>query len=456
MDGTSALVLGRREMRTPACLLFTLTLLAATCPAATEEGFVDILPGEGLSGWRGGDTFDHRKLMEMPADKRAAKIEQWNKAAREHWRPEGAGADRVLFTTGKGPCLATLKDYGDIDFRIDYKISPKGDSGIYLRNVPQVQIWDTDNQEAWKHGAKLGSGGLWNNSGGKPGKDPLAKADNPAGEWNSLRVLQLGERVTVWLNGKTVVDHARLENYYDRSKPIPATGPLLLQSHGDPVLWRNARIREISSDEANRQLGAKDDAGFTSLFDGNTLAGWKGALDNYEVVDGAIRCKKGKGGTIFTEKTYADFAFRLEFRLPKGGNNGLALRYPGKGNPAYDGFIECQVLDDNYETATGQKIDLRQVHGSAYGLVTAARGYQRPVGQWNYQEVTLVGKRLKVELNGTVIMDADLGKVDLSKAMGNSKHPGLELKSGHLGFAGHSDPVEFRNLRVREIPSANK
>jgi hypothetical protein len=441
-------------MRTPASLLLAACLIAPSLRGAPEEGFTDILPGEGLAGWRGGDTFDHRKLMEMPADKRAAKIDQWNKAAQQHWRPEGSGADRHLFTTGKGPCLATLKDYGDIDFRIDYRISPKGDSGIYLRNIPQVQIWDPEHQDAWKHGAKLGSGGLWNNSGGKPGKDPVVRADKPAGEWNSLRVLQLGERVTVWLNGQQVVDHARLENYYDRSRPIPASAPLLLQSHGDPVLWRNARIREIPGEEANAALAAKDEAGFQPVFDGKSLAGWKGALDNYEVVDGAIRCKKGKGGTIFTEKAYADFALRLEFRLPKGGNNGLALRYPGKGNPAYDGFIECQVLDDNYETATGSKIDLRQAHGSAYGLVAAARGYQRPVGQWNFQEVTLVGKRLKVELNGTLILDADLGKVDLTKAMGNAKHPGLGLASGHIGFAGHNDPVEFRSIRVREIAAA--
>lgn len=442
-------------MRTPALLLALSLATPAGAPAA-EEGFVDITPGPGLAGWRGGDTFDHRKLMEMPADKRAAKIEQWNKAAQQHWRPEGAPADRLLFTTGKGPCLATLKDYGDVDFRVDYRISPKGDSGVYLRNVPQVQIWDPENQEAWKHGAKLGSGGLWNNSPGKPGKDPLAKADNPAGQWNSLRVLNLGERVSVWLNDRLVVDHARLENYYDRSRPIPASAPLLLQSHGDPVLWRSARVREIPAEEANALLSARGSDGFAPLFDGRTLAGWKGALDNYEVIDGAIRCKKGKGGTIFTEKTYADFALRLEFRLPKGGNNGLALRYPGKGNPAYEGFTECQVLDDNYEAATGQKIDPRQAHGSVYGLVAAARGYQRPIGQWNYQEVTLVGKRLKVELNGTVILDADLAKADLSKSMGNAKHPGLALASGHIGFAGHNDPVEFRAIRVREISADNK
>lgn len=434
-------------MRTPALL----AVLAAGLSAQTEPGFVDILPGPSLEGWRGGDTFDHRTLMAMPEAERAAKVAKWTAEARRHWKPEG----RELVTTGKGPCLGTLRDYGDIDFRVEYRISPKGDSGIYLRNVPQVQIWDPDDRDAWKHGAKLGSGGLWNNSAGRPGKDPLVLADNPAGQWNALRVLQLGERVSVWLNDRLVVDHARLENYYDRSRPLPATGPLLLQSHGDPVRWRNLRIREIPGDEANRALASKDEAGFVPLFDGATLAGWKGAVQDYEVVGGAIRCRPGKGGTLYTDRVFADFALRLEFRLPKGGNNGLALRYPGRGNPAYDGFAECQVLDDSYEAATGQKIDPRQAHGSAYGMAAAARGYQRPVGQWNFQEVTLVGKRLKVELNGTVILDADLAKADPASFMEGRRHPGLAVASGHIGLAGHSDPVEFRAIRLREVSAAN-
>ncbi len=430
-------------MRTPAFLL----LCSAVLPAQTEPGFVNLLPGPALEGWRGGDTFDHRALLAMPEAQRAAKVAEWTALARRHWKPEGA----ELVTTGKGPCLATLKDYGDIDFRVEYRISPKGDSGIYLRNVPQVQIWDTENPDAWKHGGKLGSGGLWNNSPGAPGKDPSVLADKPAGQWNALRVVQLGERVSVWLNDRQVVDHARLENYYDRSKPLPATGPLLLQSHGDPVRWRNLRLREIPGDEANRGLASKGDAGFVPLFDGKTLAGWKGSVADYEVVGGAIRCRAGRGGTLFTERVFSDFVLRLEFRLPAGGNNGLALRYTGQADAAYNGFAECQVLDDNYEAAKGQKIDPRQAHGSAYGMVAAARGYQRPIGQWNFQEVTLVGKRLKVELNGTVILDTDLGKVDPSGFMDGKRHPGLELTSGHLGFAGHSDPVEFRAVRVREL-----
>jgi hypothetical protein len=164
-------------------------------------------------------------IEQAAADKRAAKIDQWNKAAQQHWRPEGSGADRHLFTTGKGPCLATLKDYGDIDFRIDYRISPKGDSGIYLRNVPQVQIWDKNqvfDPTKPTRRPQLGSGGLFNNTPDTPGRDPLVLADKDFGEWNSFRIRQIGAVTWVWLNDKLVVDGAVMENFYVRSKPLDA------------------------------------------------------------------------------------------------------------------------------------------------------------------------------------------------------------------------------------------
>ena len=114
-------------------------------------------------------------------------------------------------------------------------------------------------------------------------------------------------------------------------------------------------------------------------------------------------------------------------------------------------MCECQVLDDNYEEATGQKIDPRQAHGSAYGMVAAARGYQRPIGEWNYEQVTVKGSSIKVELNGTVILDADLGKVDMASVMANSAHPGKDLTKGSFGFAGHNDPVAFRNILIKKL-----
>ena len=166
-------------------------------------------------------------------------------------------------------------------------------------------------------------------------------------------------------------------------------------------------------------------------------------------MDGAIQCRPNKGGTIFTKGDYSDFVARLEFKVPKGGNNGLAIRYPGEGDTAYVGMCESQVLDDNYEAATGSTIDPRQAHGSAYGMVAAARGYQHPVNEWNYEEVTVKGSTIKVELNGTVILDTDLSKV--TQFMANSAHPGKDRTHGFFGFAGHNDPVAFKAIRIKRL-----
>jgi hypothetical protein len=186
------------------------------------------------------------------------------------------------------------------------------------------------------------------------------------------------------------------------------------------------------------------------MFDGSSLAGWEGAADNYEVVDGAIRCKAGKGGVLYTKADYGDFMARVEFKLPPGGNNGLAIRFPGgdKKDPAYSGMCELQVLDDADKKYEG-KIDPRQFHGSAYGMVGAARGYLRPSGEWNFEEVTVRGSKVKVELNGTVILDTDLA--DVKDFMAGHPHPGKDLTHGHFGFAGHNDPVEFRNIRIKRL-----
>ncbi len=236
---------------------------------------------------------------------------------------------------------------------------------------------------------------------GHPGKDPLVLADKPFGEWNTFRIIQVGARTTVYLNDKLVVDHATSENYFDKQHKLPlyATGPIQLQTHGGEIRWRNVYVREIPADEANEILGKHNDTSFETVFNGKDFDGWEGDLDNYDVVDGAIRCKAGKGGNLFTKAEYGDFAVRLEFKLPPGGNNGLAIRYPGKGHVAYDAMCELQVLDSEHPKYA--KLDPRQYHGSVYGMVPAVRGYLRPVGQWNFEEVTVKGSTIKVELNGS-------------------------------------------------------
>jgi hypothetical protein len=200
--------------------------------------------------------------------------------------------------------------------------------------------------------------------------------------------------------------------------------------------------------EAGANQTARPDAdGFTSIFDGKTFEGWDGPIENYQIVDGAILCRPGKGGTIYTKTEYSDFIVRLEFKLPPGGNNGLAIRYPGKGDTAYDGMTELQVLDNTAEKYA--TLDPRQFHGSAYGMVPALKGYLRPVGEWNVQEVTVRGSKIIVELNGTRILDADLSTV--TSFLADSAHPGKDRTSGHFGFAGHGDPVMFRNVRIKAL-----
>ncbi len=409
------------------------------------KGFKALFNGKDLTGWHGQQTMDPVAFTKLSAEEKAKKLEEWNKDMAKHWSVK----DGVIENDGTGVYLTPDDDYGDIELIIDWKIGPKGDSGLYLRGTPQVQIWDYTEPDYKKNDADKGSGGLWNNTKGSPGKDPLVLADNPPGEWNRFRIVQVGTRTTVYLNDKLVVDHAILENYWDkeRKKPLPARGPIQLQTHQHPTWWRNIYVREIPTDEANKILAQHNYEGYTPIFDGKSLDGWAGPVEQYEVVDGAIRCKPGKGGAIYYNKEYSDFMARVEFRLPPGGNNGLAIRYPGKGDPAYAGMCELQVLDNTAEKYA--KLDPRQYHGSIYGQVAAERGYLRPVGEWNFQEVTVKGSRIKVELNGNVIVDADISKI--TEFMANSPHPGKDRTSGFFGFAGHGDPVEFRDVAIKPL-----
>jgi hypothetical protein len=439
-------------MRPP--LLFAALLLAAGPAVAADpappKGFTALFNGKDLTGWHGMPHFDPYKLEAMKPEERKAQVEKWTADAKQHWTVENG----ELVNDGKGAYLTTDKDFGDIELLIDYKTVAKADSGIYLRATPQVQIWDfTKEGGKWDLGADKGSGGLWNNSPGAPGKDPLVLADKPFGEWNKVHVIQVGERTTVYLNDKLVVDHARMENTYwtkDRTQPLLRTGPILLQTHGGEIRWRNLSVREIPSAEANEILAKHGDQGFRSLFNGHDLDGWEGpALDEYEVKDGAIVCKPHKGGNLYTKDDFGDVVVRMEYKLPPAGNNGLLLRYPPgkKSDGAYTGMTEIQVLDDT--SVQYAKLDPRQYNGSAYGMVPAHRGYLRPVGEWNFEEVTVKGPTIKVELNGTLILDCDLSKV--TEYMGNRKHPGKDRTTGRLAFAGHNDPVAFRAFRVKPL-----
>ncbi len=408
-------------------------------------GFRALFNGRDLAGWHGMGHFDPRKLDAMSAEEREAKRSDDLRDLRMHWRVDNG----EIVNDGHGVYLTSDEDFENIELWIDYKTVAKADSGVYLRGTPQVQIWDTTKEGGkWNIGADKGSGGLWNNSPGAAGKDPLVHADRPFGQWNRLHIIQVGARTTVYLNGQLVVNHAIMENFWDRSRPLFRHGPIQLQTHGGEIRWKNIFIREIPWSEALERLRAAGGEGFTPIFNGRDFTGWAGPVDNYQIQEGTLVCRPGKGGTIYAEKSYKDFVTRLEIQLPPGGNNGLAIRYPGQGDTAYVGMCELQVLDNTHPKYA--KLDPRQYHGSAYGMVAAHRGYLRPVGEWNFQEVTVDGSNIRVELNGYVILDADLSQV--TEFMGGRPHPGKDRTEGFFGFAGHSDPVRYRNVVLKELP----
>jgi hypothetical protein len=427
-----------------ACLL-----TVAFAPAPTEDprppkGFAVLFNGKNLDGWHGMPGFDPYKLEKMSDDERKKQIEKWTADAKKHWSVEKG----ELVNDGKGAYLTTDREFGDIELLIEYKTVAKADSGIYLRATPQIQIWDyTKEGGKWNLGADKGSGGLYNNSKGAPGRDPLVLADRPFGEWNRFRILQIGERVTVYLNGKLVVDHARLENVWNRKLPLRKKGVIQLQTHGGEIRWRNIFVRPILTSEANAILRKQGGSGFEDIFNGKDFEGWAGPLENYEIKEGAIVCKPKKGGNIYTKEEYSDFAARVEYKLPAGGNNGLAIRYPGKGQPSQTAMCEIQILDDDAQKYA--KLDKRQYNGSVYGMIPAHRGYLRAVGEWNFMEVTVRGSKIQVELNGTRIVDGDVSQV--KDFMGGKEYPGKDRTSGHFGFAGHSDPVAFRHVQIKKL-----
>jgi hypothetical protein len=412
--------------------------------APLPPGFVPLFNGKDLTGWHGVATMDPRKFEALDLEKKSALLNKGAQDLKKHWRVQ----DGIIVNDGQGAYLTTDKDYGDIELLVDFQIGPKGDSGVYVKGTPQIQVWDYTEPSYRRFQAEKGSGGLWNNPPGDPGKDPITLADKPIGEWNTLRILQIGERTSVYLNDKLVVDFARLANYWNKALPLVARGPVQLQTHDHEIHWRNIAVREIGPDEANKLLAEHGSNGFKTIFNGKDLADWGGPVDKYEVTNGILKCKPKEGGSIYFKEELKDFVARVEFKLPPGGNNGLAIRYPGEGDPAYSGMTELQILDNDDPKYKG-KLDKRQAHGSAYGMVAATPGYLRPVGQWNFEEVTVKGSTIKVELNGTLILNADLSKV--TEFMAKSPHPGKDRLAGYFGFAGHNDPVEFRNVSIKPL-----
>lgn len=408
------------------------------------SGFVSLFNGQDLSGWKGliSNPIERAKL---DAKSLAAEQVKADEAMRKGWYVEGG----ELHFNGHGDNIATVKQYGDIELLVDWKLAKDGkdgDAGIYLRGTPQVQIWDISRVEV---GAQVGSGGLYNNQ--KHESKPLKVADNALGEWNTFRVTMIGDRVTVYLNGELVTDNVVLENYWDRSQPIFPIEQIELQAHGTHVSYRDVYIRELPRKEVFTLPAAEQAEGFKVLFDGTNMDSWTGNTKDYMVTESGtlgIFPSEGSGGNLYTKEEYADFVFRFAFQLTPGANNGIGIRSPMEGDAAYAG-MEIQVLDDGADMY--KSLEAHQYHGSVYGIIAAKRGALKPVGEWNEQEIRIKGDDIKVTLNGKVIVDGNLKEATKNGTLDKKNHPGLQRKSGHIAFLGHGSEVHFKDIRIKRL-----
>lgn len=406
------------------------------------EGYISLFNGKDLTGWKG-LVENPIKRAQMSSKELQTKQVEADKKMRESW----SAVNGDLVFSGHGDNIATIKQYGDFEMLLDWKLDKNGkepDAGVYLRGTPQIQIWDISRTNV---GAQVGSGGLYNN---KSNSKPLKVADNPLGEWNNFKIRMIGEDVWVWLNGVLVVDKVPLENYWDRNQSIFPTEQIELQAHGSMVWYRDVYLKELPR-KVVYALSAQEKAeGFEMLFDGTNLDKWTSS-PAYEInEEGVLRSNPDAkyGKNIYTKDKYADFVYRFEFKLTPGANNGVGVRAPLDGDAAYLGY-EVQILDDDADVYS--KLKPYQYHGSVYGILAAKRGSLKPMGEWNQEEIRIQGDKIKVTVNGQVIVDGDIKAATKNGAADGKSHPGLQTKSGHIGFLGHGTEVFLRNIRVKSL-----
>ena len=404
-----------------------------------DEGYTSMFNGIDLTGWKG--------LVENPiARARMTQRELAQRQARadEIMRRDWTVKDGILIFDGPGyDNLCSVKDYGDFEMYMDWKIVPRGDAGVYLRGSPQVQMWDTALRNA-----SVGSGGLFNNQ--THPSIPTQVADNPVNEWNSFFIRMVGDKVTIYLNGILVTDNVVLENFWDRNSPIFETGAIELQAHTTRTYYRNLYIRELPRQEPFEVSPQEKAEGFVPMFNGIDFTGWIGALNDYQVRNGAIVSNPVGHGNIYFDKEVTDFIMRFDFKLTPAANNGVSIRSTRDGDRFSLG-MELQVLDD--EAPVYANLNGYQYHGSVYGVIPARRGSLKPAGEWNTQEIRFEGYNVKVTVNGIVIIDGNLQEAsnNFTRTIDGGRHPGLSNKSGYIGLLGHDAVVEFRNMRIKEL-----
>ena len=356
--------------------------------------------------------------------------------------------DGILTAQANAPAIQFPKQYENFEMILDWKTP--GEAGIAVRAIPQIRL-----------GGVSGTGMLADDKG-------VADADNRPGNWNTLYVKVVDDRITVFENDVKIVENAVMTNPDMPGEPVGICGCIELIAGAAPVEFRNVYVNELPSTPVF-ELSAEEAAeGFEVLFDGRSLHKWTGNTTNYVPLDGTIdvTAQYGGSGNLYTKKEYSDFVLRFEFRfIREGVNNGIGIRTPMGVDAAFEG-MEIQILD--HDAPIYKDIKNYQQHGSVYGVIAAKRVKFPPLGDWNVEEIRAVGDRITVTVNGEVILDGNIREACQGHCVGDPgekgnhymidhrNHPGLFNKSGHLGLLGHGAGIQFRNLRVLDLSASGR
>lgn len=415
------------------------------------KGLLAKLPAEGYlpvslepSGWEAvvGDP-ETRKAMKAKA---LAKAQTEARAAMtKNWTAENG----VLTGAADGGTIGSAKNYENFELILDWKT--EGEAAMGIRSIPQIALGGRN------------AGAL---TGNMLHENTAPAAANRPGEWNTMEVRVVNDRVTVVLNGITTCNNVILENTCNREIPAYTEGQILLVGGTAPVSFREMYVRELPPTPRFELSPEEAAEGFEVLFDGTSMHKWTGNTTNYVPVDGTIyvTAQYGGSGNLYTKKEYGDFVLRFEFAFDREGvNNGIGIRTPMGVDAAYHG-MEIQVLD--HDAPIYKNLRVYQQHGSVYGIIPAKRVKFPPLGTWNVEEIRAVGDRITVTVNGEVILDGDIrqacqghnvapdGGKNNPYTVDHKNHPGLFNASGHIGLLGHGAGIKFRNIRIKELPAA--
>ncbi len=365
-------------------------------------------------------------------------------AADQAWSAAGG----VLSAATGAPTIGSDKEYENFCLIVEWKTD--GEAGLGIRSIPQIALGGRN------------AGALTEN---KLHENTTPEAANRPGEWNTMEVRVVNDRVTVVLNGVTTCNNVILENPCNRQIPAYAEGQILLIGGSEPVSFRDMYIRELPSTPRFELSAEEAEEGFEVLFDGTSMHKWTGNTVNYVPVDGSIyvTAQYGGSGNLYTKHEYENFILRFEFQfLQEGVNNGIGIRTPMGVDAAYHG-MEIQILD--HDAPIYKNLREYQQHGSVYGIIPAKRVKFPPLGTWNVEEIRAVGDRITVTVNGEVILDGNIREAckghnvapDGGKknpyTVDHRNHPGLFNASGHIGLLGHGPGIKFRKIRIKELPA---